>query len=443
MGACCGNDKPSTTPAGVSSGRKRSVLLLVIAIAIALAFQYGAAYYIVNNSINNVVTNAWLDGCDDYATNTLKVHCAGQSGVYRVGFSALIFFSIAATAVVCRRTANREGWPAKYTLFVFFTIAMCFVPNEPLFTNIFLNIARVGSAFFILFQQVIVVDIAHNWNDGWVERSNKAESDEIDSGKNWLIAIVISAAFFFLISVVGWGLLFYYFGGCNTNICFVSTTIILTLFVTIAQLTGNEGSLLSSSLVTAYATILCYSAVSQNPNDACNPQQDSANILSILTGMLLTIVSLGYVGWSTTADTTLGTNISDDEDEEYHVKNNKAATSTSPEEKPKIVGMIANVESVSIAEDKELREDADEASSRHVPNTFSNNWMLNFALTIITCWFSMVLTGFGSTHANNPVENSQTSEVTMWIIMGSQWSALLLYTWTLIAPQIFPDRDFS
>ena len=434
MGACCGNDKPSSTPAGASSGRKRSVLLLCIAIALAFALQYGAAYYIVNAGIDNFVTNAWLDGCDDYETNELKVHCAGQAGVYRVGFSALVFFSLATVAVVCKRTANREAWPAKYTLFVLLVIGMCFVPNEPLFTSIFLNIARVGAAFFILFQQIIFVDIAHNWNDGWVERSNKAESEEIGSGKKWLIAIVISAISFFLASFIGWCLLFYYFGGCGTNVSFISITVILSLVVTASQLTGDEGSLLASSLVTAYATMLCYSAVSQNPNDACNPQLDAADILSITIGMVLTIVSLGYVGWSTTADSTLVTNDADEQyDDENDDKNNSAALSSS-DEKPKVVGVITNMEGVSNAEDKGSRDDdSEESLSRHVPNTFSNNWMLNFALAIISCWFSMVLTGFGS----------QTSEVTMWIIIGSQWSALLLYTWTLVAPRIFPDRDFS
>ena len=443
MGACCGNDKPSTVTAGASSGRKRSVLLLCLAIAVALALQYGAAYYIANISVSNYLTNAWLDGCDEYESDALKVRCAGQAGVYRVGFSGLVFFSLATVAVICRRTANREAWPAKYTIFVLLVIALCFVPNEPLFTSIFLNIARVGAAFFVLFQQIVFIDIAHNWNDGWVERSNKAESEEIGSGKKWLIAIVISAIFFFLASLVGWSLLFYYFGGCSTNTSFIAITITLSLLITIAQLTGNEGSLLASSLVTAYATMLCYNAVSQNPNDVCNPQRNTADVLSITIGMSLTIISLGYVGWSTTADRTLATNHADDEEDDQKYDNNPAAPLSSGE-KPKVVGVIANVESTPAAEEKESKvEESEEENDRQVPNTFSNNWKLNFVLAIVTCWFSMVLTGFGSIQAKDAVANSQTGEVTMWIIISSQWCALLLYMWTLIAPRIFPDRDFS
>ena len=137
MGACCGNDKTSNIAPGSSSGRKRSVLLLCMAIVIAFAFQYGVAKYIVNISISNYITDAWLSGCTDFDTDALILRCAGQAGVYRSGFSAFVFFILAAVAVACKRTANREAWPAKYILFLFFVLAMCFVPNEPLFTDIY------------------------------------------------------------------------------------------------------------------------------------------------------------------------------------------------------------------------------------------------------------------------------------------------------------------
>lgn len=434
MGACCGNDKPNTIPPGASSGRKRSVLLLCLAIAIALLFQYGAAKFIVNMSIRNYVTHAWLDGCNIYEIDSLKECCAGQAGVYRVAFSALIFFALAAVAVAFKKTANREAWPAKYTLFVFLVAAMCFIPNEPVFTSIFLNIARVGTVVFILFQQIIFVDIAHNWNDGWLEKSNKAEAQDSGSGKKWLIAIIISASFFFLTSLVGWGLLFNFFGGCAANTAFISLTVILSLLVTIAQLTGNEGNLLASSLVTAYATMLCYLAVSQNPNAVCNPQLKSINIISIIIGMVLTIVSIGYVGWSATIDSALG------KGDEYDDTINPT-TQTSLEGKPNVVGVVIENEENN---DKNSRdEEAGEGIHEHMPNTFGNNWKLNFALAMVACWFPMVLTGFGSIQANGVVANPQNSEVTMWIIITSQWCALLLYAWMLIAPRIFPDREFS
>jgi hypothetical protein len=322
---------------------------------------------------------------------------------------------------------------------------MCFVPNEPFFLDIYLNIARVGGIFFILFQQVVFVDLAHNWNDGWVEKSDKAEAEEAGSGKKWLIAILVSAATLFTASIVGWGLLFHFFGGCSTNLAFVSVTVVLCILVTGAQLSGTEGSLLGSSLISAYATMLCYNAVTRNPNPECNPHLGDDDVLSVVIGVGLTVVSLGYVGWSTTADRTLGGPSSDNaEDGDETIK--EAAT-RSTEERGKVGGIVTNYQSTDAEEAAATKNnnsfvDTEEAEGI-VPNTFSNNWKLNIALALVTCWFSMALTGWGSIQAGGNVANPQVGEVNMWIIIASQWVALLLYAWTLVAPRLFPNRDFS
>jgi hypothetical protein len=106
----------------------------------------------------------------------------------------------------------------------------------------------------------------------------------------------------FLATIVGIVLLFVYFDGCRTNTAFISVTLILCILATAAQLTGEEGSLLASALVSAYATYLCYTAVSKNPNGSCNPQLGEENIIGIVLGVGLTIISLAWTGWSYTAE---------------------------------------------------------------------------------------------------------------------------------------------
>ena len=247
-----------------------------------------------------------LDGCDELESDILIDRRAGNAGVYRATFSALVFFILGAIAVSCKRTANREAWPAKYALFMFLVAGMCCVPNEPLFLSIYLNVARVGAVLFMILQKVLFVDMAHNWNDSWVEKSNKAEAEEAGTGKKWLGALLVAAIFMFLSSMVGWGLLYHFFGGCSTNVLFISMTIVLCLLVCLAQLSGEEGSLLASALITLYSTMLCYNAVTKNPDTECNPFLGEDDILGVLIGVSLTVVSLGYAGWSSTADKTLG-----------------------------------------------------------------------------------------------------------------------------------------
>jgi hypothetical protein len=123
-----------------------------------------------------------------------------------------------------------------------------------------LNIARVGGILFILVQQLIFVDLAYNWNDSWVEKSNVAEAEEAGTGKKWLVAILICVAIFFIAAIVGWGLLFHFFGGCSTNTAFISVTVVFSILITGAQLSGEQGNLLASSMISAYATMLCYNA---------------------------------------------------------------------------------------------------------------------------------------------------------------------------------------
>jgi hypothetical protein len=87
-------------------------------------------------------------------------------------------------------------------------------------------------------------------------------------------------------------------------------------------------------------------------------------------------------------------------------------------------------------------KDEDE-TAEEVPNTFSNNWKLNLVLGAVSCWFSMALTAWGSIEDEGDAANPQVGRVSMWVIIASQWLGLFLYLWTLVAPRLFPDREFS
>lgn len=47
------------------------------------------------------------------------------------------------------------------------------------------------------------------------------------------------------------------------------------------------------------------SAVTKNDNSACNPSLGDDNVLSIVIGVGLALVTLGYAAWSATADEKL------------------------------------------------------------------------------------------------------------------------------------------
>ena len=69
--------------------------------------------------------------------------------------------------------------------------------------------------------------------------------------------------------------------------------------------------------------------------------------------------------------------------------------------------------------------------------------MLPSVMCLICCWYAMALTSWGAIEKNGDIANPNVGEASMWMLIVSQWVALLLYLWTLVAPRLFPDRDFS
>jgi len=441
--SCCGNDKPSSMPPSATSGRKRSVLLLILTIIIAFVFQYAIGPYVMGLPISNYVTNAWTDGCLKYESESLREKCVGNQGVYRANFSAFVFFTLAAVAAYCKPTANREAWPAKYVLFVFLAVAMCFIPNEPLFSPIYLNLARVGGIIFVVIQQVIILDIAYNWNESWIEKSNQAETEKLQ--KRWLGAILASCGLLFAAMIAGIGLLFGFYGGCATNIAFISITLVFSIALTALQLTGEEGSLLSSAVIATYGTYLCFTAVAKNPNESCNPSIGDGDILSIVLGVAITTVSLAWTGLSYTAEKRVdGTDDDDPQETMVTGETVEEANRENTNQQDRIVtGVVTGTEDYGAASHKHDEEEEQMPGSATGNKSRPVSWKLNLVLAMISCWISMILTGWGSIEAGGSLSNPDVSRVSMWMIIAAQWIMYLLYGWSLSAPRIFPDRDFS
>lgn len=80
------------------------------------------------------------------------------------------------------------------------------------------------------------------------------------------------------------------------------------------------------------------------------------------------------------------------------------------------------------------------------PNFGADLWKLNVVLALISCWVAMTLTGWGTiegAEGGSDAANPQVGRVNMAMIGISQWMAIGLYIWTLVAPRVFPNRDFS
>jgi hypothetical protein len=427
-------------PPSATSGRKRSVLLLAYSVVVALIFQYGLAPYILSTNENGIVpgwkylSDAWTSGCDaadsddqdGSSMDDATIICAGNSGVYRSSSATFTFFCIFGIAAKCRPTSNREAWLAKYTLVTMLNVGTIFIPNTPIFIPIYLWVARVGSVLFVTVQQVILVDIAYNWNSSWLTKSEQAElADGPGMGKKWLAAILVSCGVLYTLHLIGIIAMYIYFSGCANNIAFISITLIMSCICTVVQLTiSDSASLLTSACMTLYATYLCGAAVSQNPNTECNPFLGGTDRWNIVLGLSMAFISLMWTGWSYTTDKQLGgggTNAVD-------VANDRC------DEAMPVGGLV-----LSSSNNDNIPSESTKGSN----TTFASSWKLNAVLATVCCWYAMSLTGWGATQKRGDVSNPNAGEASMWMLISSQWIALLLYFWTLVAPSLFPDRDFS
>lgn len=461
--ACFGSVAVGTT------GRKRSVLLFGIVIATSLWFQYYVGPAIIQQSgtiwkvfnlipfVKSLIKNAWYtDSCDQYASATttndgdeesvkLMEQCAGNSGVFRPTFLSTLYFAINAVATRFVPTLNREAWPAKYALFAFGLVISIFIPNSPLYTGFFLWFARFGASIFVVLQQIILIDVAYNWNDAWVERANESDRLSYGSGSNWLHTIVGICVGLYTTCFISVGYLYAHYtgngdSGCAGNTWVITLTLLGVIAITGIQLTGTEGSLLTSGVISLYAMYLAFSIVSKNPKGECNPQLGQNDVWGITIGLILTTVSLIWTGWSWSAEVRLTADavqsakavspIDADTDGRDEATLNLDVPLINGEEAA-TTGIISSSSATATTESSSLQ----------------NVWKLNVVLALISCYVAMILTGWGTVNGmdelNHNAANPTIGRVNMAILGVAQWLALALYGWTMIAPRVFPDRDFT
>lgn len=303
-----------------------------------------------------------------------------------------------------------------------------------------------------------MIDIAYNTNEALVLKADEADNEEWGSGKKWLQLIIASSIALYLASFIGIIFLYKYFSGCAENVIVVTLTLVQILGVTGIQLFfSEEGSTLTTAVLSAYSTYLAYSILSKNPNAVCNPTLGSEGVSGIVIGLVLTMVSLAWTGWSWTAEGRIDSvnslevtnslndasaaGIGDGPNEVSRMSQsanlNLDVPFLDPDERP-TTGVVMQSGSGEDGMDTDM-----ESSSS------SSLWKLNIIMALISCWVAASLTGWGSITGGigeageHTAANPLVGRLNMAMIAVSQNIAIGLYLWTLVAPRLFPDRDFS
>ena len=268
-------------PPGVF-GTYASFLLMVIGMVISIL----VSHYNTNIEITN-----WVTDCPSGYTE----ECKKNQAVLRVSFALALIFIIQLIGTTIRTSFFDQYWIVKFMLFGGILAGFFYAKAEVFDSNGYAWIARIAGFFFVILQQVILIDFAYTWNELWKQSAEYA-SERQNNTK--LIALAVASILAIMGSISAMGVMFHYFAGCASTSTIISLTLVLSLLAITFQLfINNQGSLLTSAIMTAYSTYICYSAISLNPKRECNPTI-STDYQNVTEGVGMTILVLSLI-WTT------------------------------------------------------------------------------------------------------------------------------------------------
>ncbi|PKI78525.1 hypothetical protein CRG98_001083 [Punica granatum] len=269
--------------------------------------------------------------------------------------------------------------------------------------NFAATISKFGAALFLLVQVLILLDFTHSWNDAWVEKDEQ----------KWYIALLAVSIGCYIAAFTIGGILFIWFNpsghDCGLNVFFMVMSLILpVIFTGVALHPKVNGSLLPASVVSVYCAYVCFTALSCEPRDyACNGLHGKSKAVStgtLILGMLTTVLSVLYSAFRAGSSTTF----------------------LSPPSSPR-----------SDVEEGTDKEDKKEAEARPVSYSYS---FFHLIFALASMYAGMLLSDWtSSSDSSDLVDVGWTS---VWVRICTEWVTAGLYIWTVIAPLLFPDREF-
>ncbi|KAJ1454887.1 serine incorporator/TMS membrane protein [Pelagophyceae sp. CCMP2097] len=414
--ACC----PSSSKSAPSpdAGRWGSLWVMIFAIVGSLFLQYYAALHF-NYSILD-------EGCDDTA-------CRGAALVYRVSCCTALLFLVNGVVAYVHPPAHDRFWFAKVLAWLAILGISLAVPSAVFDLRGFAWLARIGAFAFVVVQQVLLIDLAYHVNDTLVTLADSGEVSLWCGVPSPLVALITAACGLFSVAVAGTALLFVYFNmNCAGPFIILVVTCFGVVIATLCQLFASKDSnLLTSSVVASYATYLAAAALAANPVDKCNAVSATGkDWLSIALGIGFTAIALLYTCYSASSQVA-------------YLKDGRGAASAAPGG-----AMMTRVLAAAMPEGERVygAEAANEAGAQpdDAPQkTRFDVVAFNAVMALMAMMVSMVLTNWGSIPKARGAQTPQAGNVAMWMQAAAQWTALLLYVWTSVAPALCPDRDFS
>uniref|UniRef100_A0ABI7YJZ4 Serine incorporator 3 n=1 Tax=Felis catus TaxID=9685 RepID=A0ABI7YJZ4_FELCA len=275
-------------------------------------------------------------------------------------------------------------------------------------------------------------------------------------GGHFATALLSVTSICYILSVVFVGLFYAYYtkpDGCTENKFFISINLVLCVVVSVISIHPKiqehqpRSGLLQSSLITLYTMYLTWSAMSNEPDRSCNP-----GLFSIVTHMTAPTLAPGnstavvptsgppsksghhldlenFIGLTGFVLCLLYSSI--------RTSNNSQVSKLTLSGSDSVILRDTTTNGGSDEEDGQPRRAVDNEKEGVQYSYF----LFHFMLSLASLYIMMTLTSWYSPDAKFQSMTSKWPAV--WVKISSSWVCLLLYVWTLVAPLVLTNRDFS
>ncbi|KAG8461261.1 hypothetical protein KFE25_002450 [Diacronema lutheri] len=415
--ACCSCNCFLSLPAA----RAAYTATIFVATAVAVALKYWGDTLVAG------------EGC---------AYC-GDEGVLRVcfglacTFAVLVLLTLGDTRFGAR--VHTGFWAAKLLLLGGLLAAGAFLPLRGLL--VFGELCRWVAMLFLLFQIVMLIDLAYGWNAAWL-----AQDDELAGEWRWRGAILAVSAALYALSLAACALMLQFLTaeGCVFNTALISCTLVCSVGLSALSVSpvAEHGAILTSAVVTSWLFFLVYSALTGVPDAACNPLvQQQYDDLRLAVGLVFAAVSVAYCAWA------YGASVGEREPAKPEARLTRAAPAGLADPFTTLAhGTRAPAEAPGRGVNTAMAED--EQGVRGV-------CAFQVIMLAVSCYAATLLTGWRAAVIDfNKAPDSEIaaaydarlpysfSWASVWIQVASLVATVLLYAWSLIAPALLPDRDF-
>jgi len=357
------------------------------------------------------------------------------------------------------RAAIQNGfWGPKIIAWLGLIVVSFLIPDK--FFMIWGNwVSFPGATLFLLLGLILLVDLAHTWAEYCLEQIDNTDS------RVWRGILIGSTLGMYAASFAMTILQYIFFAssGCSMNQTAITLNLIFLLLVAgvsvhpAVQEYNPKAGLAQSAMVAVYCTYLTMSAVSMEPDDKnCNPliRSQGTRTTSVVIGAVVTMLTVAY---TTTRAATQGVALGGKnknirlplEDEEHDLITQQPDS----RREMRAAALRQAVEEGSLPADALLDDDDESDSGNTAKDDERTSTQYSYALFhliffLATTWVATLLTQKfeQDTDAGDYTDFAPVGRTywASWVKIISSWICYAIYTWTLIAPIVLPDRfDFS